>query len=102
MALFNEEKVITTLGVVLPILEKNTKKYWFMGSAVTTALNGSFYRDVHDFDIIIVTKNRDTLLNDLYSIGYKRKPMNFFSGKRAYGGVCIFSSHSFGYWLFYY
>jgi hypothetical protein len=90
MALFNEEKVITTLGAVFPILEKHTKKYWFMGSVVTTALNGSFYRDVHDFDIIVVSQDREALLTELFSIGYKRKPMNFLRVSELMG-VYVFS-----------
>lgn len=87
---FNTKRVLSTLELVLPIIKSNTQKYWFMGSLVPTALNKSLYREIHDFDIIIFTKNLDKLLSDLYSLGYKKKPMNFLRVSELLG-VYVFS-----------
>lgn len=87
---FNTKRVVSTLELVLPIIKSNTQKYWFMGSIIPTALNKSLYREVHDFDIIVLTKNLDKLLSSLYSLGYKKKPMNFLRVSELLG-VYVFS-----------
>jgi len=87
---FNTKRVLSTLELVLPAIKSNTQKYWFMGSIVPTALNKSLYREVHDLDIIVITKNVDKLLSSLYDLGYKRKPMNFLRVSELLG-VYVFS-----------
>lgn len=87
---FNTEKVKLTLKAVIPVIEKYTDQYWFMGSMIPTAMNGKLYREVHDFDIIIVPNNLEKLLKQIYQLGYKKKPLNFFRVSELMG-VYVFS-----------
>lgn len=87
---FNQDQVIHTLKLVQPVLQKYTRQYWFMGSMVPTAMNGGLYREVHDFDIIVNTDTLSDLLSQIYSLGYKKKPLNFFRVSELLG-VYVFS-----------
>jgi hypothetical protein len=87
---YNTDRVIQTLKRVLPILQAKTNKFWFMGSMVPTALNGALYREVHDFDIIVITEHLPELLNALYRLGYAKKQLNFFRVSELLG-VYVFS-----------
>jgi hypothetical protein len=87
---FNTETVLQTLTTILPVLDAHTNRYWFMGSMIPSAINGGLYRDVHDFDIIVYTENLPSLLENIYALGYTKKPINIFRVSELLG-VYVFS-----------
>jgi len=57
---------------------------------VPSAINGGLYRDVHDFDIIVLPKSLPELLLAIYALGYTKRPLNFFRVSELMG-VYVFS-----------
>lgn len=75
---FNTTQVQNTLKLVVGLLNKYNVNYRFMGSILPTALNGSLYRNVNDFDILVDKAKVENLSSELVKLGFTRKSKNMF------------------------
>lgn len=69
---FNSQVVVSTLEQVVKILRIHNIQYRFLGSVVLAAINGRLHRNLGDLDMIIDSKGRDIVFNELKKLGYRQ------------------------------
>lgn len=80
---FNSEIVVSTLRQVVKILGEHNIQYRLLGSVVAASINGALHRELGDLDMIIDSRGRDVLYNELKKIGYTQAG-GMFSFARKY------------------
>lgn len=75
---YNSSQVTKTLKTIAEVLHKHNINYWFMGSILPTAIHGSLYRYINDFDILVDKSKVNIVIQELEIVGFRRKKRNIY------------------------